>query len=208
MFHKDYYDLSEFTQQIRPIPDEDGGAAILSLEQEFHTGDGTASGVELFVQKSVGNLTGWVGYTFGEVEYEFPTVSDSSYFADQDTTHEFKTVLMYSWQNWDLASTFIYATGRPYTEVLGVVENTFPATYEVGEKNAERYDAYHRLDLSATYSFEMFGSYGQAGLSLFNVYGRENQWYTEYDVVEGEILETQVNFRGFTPSLFITWNLD
>ncbi len=208
LFHKDYDDLSEFTQQIRPIPDEDGGAAILSLEQEFHTGDGTASGVELFVQKSVGNLTGWVGYTFSEVEYEFPTVSDSPYFADQDTTHEFKTVLMYSWQNWDLASTFIYATGRPYTEVLGVVEDTFPATYEVGEKNAERYDAYHRLDLSATYSFEMFGSYGQAGLSLFNVYGRENQWYTEYDVVEGEILETQVNFRGFTPSLFITWNLD
>ena len=27
-----------------------------------------------------------------------------------------------------------------------------------------------------------------------------NEWYTEYDLVEGEILETR-DFRGFTPSL-------
>lgn len=47
----------------------------------------------------------------------------------------------------------IYATGRPYTEVLGVAEGTFPPAYEVGEKNGESYDAYHRLDLSATYNF-------------------------------------------------------
>ena len=109
---------------------------------------------------------------------------------------------MYSWRGWDLASTFIYATGRPFTEVLGVADDTFPATYEVGNKNDERYEAYHRLDLSATYNFQLLGGEGQAGLSLFNVYGRENEWYTEYDLVEGEILETKVNFRGFTPSLF------
>jgi len=115
---------------------------------------------------------------------------------------------MYSLHDWDLASTFIYATGRPYTEVLGVMEDSFPATYEVGIKNNERYDAYHRLDLSATYNFKFNrGSHGQAGLSLFNVYNRENEWYTEYDIVENEILETQINYRGFTPSLFIKWNL-
>ena len=207
LFHKEYDDLSEFTQQIRPIRDENGGGAILTLEQDFHTGNGSASGVELLLQKNVGAFTGWTGYTFSEVMYDFPTVSDTPYFADQDTTHEFKTVLMYSWRGWDLASTFIYATGRPFTEVLGVADDTFPATYEVGNKNDKRYEAYHRLDLSATYNFQLLGGEGQAGLSLFNVYGRENEWYTEYDLVEGEILETKVNFRGFTPSLFVTWNL-
>ena len=207
LFHKEYDGLSEFTQQIRPIRDENGGGAILTLEQDFHTGNGSASGVELLLQKNVGAFTGWTGYTFSEVMYDFPTVSDTPYFADQDTTHEFKTVLMYSWRGWDLASTFIYATGRPFTEVLGVADDTFPATYEVGDKNDERYEAYHRLDLSATYNFQLLGGEAQAGLSLFNVYGRENEWYTEYDLVEGEILETKVNFRGFTPSLFVTWNL-
>lgn len=208
LFHKQYEGLSEFTEQIRPMRNEDERGAVLTLEQEFHTGDGTASGIELFLQKSFGDFTGWAGYTYSQVEYNFPTVSDSPYYADQDTPHEFKAVLMYSLGDWDLSSTFVYATGRPYTEVLGVAEDTFPATYEVGEKNGERYDAYHRLDLSATYSFELFGGDGELGLSIFNAYDRENQWYTEYDIIEDEILETEVNFRGFTPSIFVSWNLN
>ena len=87
-----------------------------------------------------------------------------AYFADQDSTHEFKTVLMYEWGDWDFASTFIYATGRPYTEVLGVIEDSFPASFEVGEKNAERYDDYHRLDTFFEKS------------RLFSI---RYQWYTE-----------------------------
>ena len=199
--------MSEFTQQTRPIRNEDGTGLSLILEQEFNTGSGTASGVELFLQKNIGDFTGWAGYTFSEVIYDFPTVSDEKYFADQDTTHEFKTVLMYQWKNWDFASTFIYATGRPFTKVLGVAEDTFPTTYQVGKKNDERYDDYHRLDVSATYNFQLLGSEGKAGLSLFNIYDRKNEWYAEYNVVEGEILETEVNYRGFTPSLFVSWNL-
>lgn len=207
LFHKEYEGLSEFTQQTRPIRNEDGKGLTLILEQEFHTGSGTASGVELFLQKNIGDLTGWVGYTFSEVIYDFPTVSDTTYFADQDATNEFKTVLMYRWGDWDLASTFIYATGRPYTEVLGVVEDTFPPTYEVGAKNDLRYDDYHRLDLSFTYNFSRRGLDGQAGLSIFNLYDRKNQWYTEYEIIEGEILETEITYRGFTPSLFFKVDL-
>ena len=207
LFQKKYEGLSEFTQQPRPIRNEDGTGLTLILEQEFHTGSGTASGVELFLQKNIGDLTGWVGYTFSEVIYDFPTVSDTTYFADQDATNEFKTVLMYRWGDWDLASTFIYATGRPYTEVLGVVEDTFPPTYEVGAKNDLRYDDYHRLDLSFTYNFSRRGLDGQAGLSIFNLYDRKNQWYTEYEIIEGEILETEITYRGFTPSLFFKVDL-
>ena len=207
LFHKEYEGLSEFTQQTRPIRNEDGTGLTLILEQEFHSGSGTASGVELFLQKNIGDLTGWVGYTFSEVIYDFPTVSDTTYFADQDATNEFKTVLMYRWGDWDLASTFIYATGRPYTEVLGVVEDTFPPTYEVGAKNDLRYDDYHRLDLSFTYNFSRRGLDGQAGLSIFNLYDRKNQWYTEYEIIEGEILETEITYRGFTPSLFFKVDL-
>ena len=207
LFHKEYEGLSEFTQQTRPIRNEDGTGLTLILEQEFHTGSGTASGVELFLQKNIGDLTGWIGYTFSEVIYDFPTVSDTTYFADQDATNEFKTVLMYRWGDWDLASTFIYATGRPYTEVLGVVEDTFPPTYEVGAKNDLRYDDYHRLDLSFTFNFSRRGLDGQAGLSIFNLYDRKNQWYTEYEIIEGEILETEITYRGFTPSLFFKVDL-
>ena len=52
----------------------------------------------------------------------------------------------------------------------------------------------------------MFGGDGTAGFSIFNFYDRKNDWYTEYDVIEGEILETEVKYRGFTPSLYVSWN--
>ena len=64
LFHKEYEGLSEFTQQTRPIRNEEGTGLTLILEQEFHTGSGTASGVELFLQKNIGDFTGWMGYTF------------------------------------------------------------------------------------------------------------------------------------------------
>ena len=80
LFHKDYEGLSEFTQQTRPIQNEEGTGLILTLEQEFHTGSGTASGVELFLQKNIGQFTGWTGYTYSEVIYDFPTVSDETLF--------------------------------------------------------------------------------------------------------------------------------
>jgi len=44
------------------------------------------------------------------------------------------------------------------------------------------------------------------GLSLTNIYNRKNTWYNEYDVIEGELLETNVSLLGFTPSLFFNWS--
>ena len=207
LFHKEYDGLSEFTERNSAIRNEEGTGLTLILEQEFNKGSGSASGIELFLQKNIGSLTGWIGYTFSEVLYDFPSISDKTFFANHDSTHEFKTLVMYQWNNWDFASTFIYATGKPYTEVLGLQGNNFPPIYETGDKNNKRHDDYHRLDLSATYNFELYGTPGKLGISLFNAYDQKNEWYTEYNVVEGEILETEINYRGFTPSLFINWNL-
>ena len=33
-------------------------------------------------------------------------------------------------------------------------------------------------------------------------YDRKNQWYTEYEILEGEILETEITYRGFTSLFF------
>ena len=72
----------------------------------------------------------------------------------------------------------------------------------VGEKNGLRLEPYHRLDLSATYKFNLGSGKGSMGLSLFNLYNRTNTWYKEFEVVDSEVIETNVNYIGFTPSLF------
>ncbi|MBU1338669.1 MAG: hypothetical protein KKD56_06350 [Acidobacteria bacterium] len=39
------------------------------------------------------------------------------------------------------------------------------------------------------------------GLSFFNLYARKNVWHKEYDVIEGEIIDTNVLFMGWTANL-------
>ena len=97
LFHKEYDGLSEFTERNSAIRNEEGTGLTLILEQEFNKGSGSASGIELFLQKNIGSLTGWIGYTFSEVLYDFPTISDKTFFANHDSTHEFKTLVTVSY---------------------------------------------------------------------------------------------------------------
>ena len=57
------------------------------------------------------------------------------------------------------------------------------------------------------YNFNINESKAKIGASIFNVYGRNNTWYKSYDVIEGQLLETDVSLLGFTPSLFFNWSL-
>ena len=41
------------------------------------------------------------------------------------------------------------------------------------------------------------------GLSLFNLYNRSNTWYKEFEIIDSEMIETNINYLGFTPSLFL-----
>ncbi len=75
----------------------------------------------------------------------------------------------------------------------------------VGDKNAYRLPAYHRLDVSATYRFNIKNKKGSLGLSLYNVYGRKNIWYREFEVENEEIIIMDVNTLGFTPNIFFNF---
>jgi len=74
----------------------------------------------------------------------------------------------------------------------------------LGTKNGARLPAYHRLDVSASYRFRLFGSQSIIGATVFNLYNRKNVWYKEFDVVEGEIFENNILYTGLTFNLFVT----
>ena len=63
------------------------------------------------------------------------------------------------------------------------------------------------MDFSITNDFKMGNSNASIGASVFNVYNRSNVWYKEYEVIEGEMIETDVTLLNFTPSLFFNWQL-
>ncbi len=206
-YYKDLNNMSQYAFRFTP------GMEDIDYNDFFYHGTGTAKGVEFLVQKKYGKYTGWMCYTLGSAEYHIPELEADPFPASHDVTHEFKWVNSLNLKKWTLAATWIFATGRPYTEPMGATEETFyneqadreivRYIIEYGPKNGSRLPAYHRLDLAATYDFTIGGTDLSAGVSVFNVYNRNNVWRKEYDVVEGELIETDVTYMGVTPSLFI-----
>ena len=209
-YYKTLDGLSEYTTRL--VSSGFGPGRALNFEEFFYTGTGEAKGIEFLLQKKVGKFTGWIGYTLGEVLYDFEAFGDEPFHANQDQTHELKIIGNYKLGRWTFGATFIYATGRPYTAPTGyyevpLLDGTTADFFEVSDKNGLRLPAYHRFDLSATHDFNMGTSKASLGLSIFNLYNRSNVWYKEYEVIEGELLETNVSLLDFTPSLFFNWSL-
>ncbi|MEL6252464.1 MAG: TonB-dependent receptor [Bacteroidota bacterium] len=209
-YYKNLDGLSEYTTRLSRSGF--GPNQSLDYQELFYQGTGVARGTEFLIQKKVGKFTGWLSYTLGEVLYDFEAFGDEPFNANQDQTHELKLVGSFKVRNWTFGSSFIYATGRPYTAPTGfyevsLLDGTTADFFEVSDKNALRFPNYHRLDLSATYDFKLGQSPSSFGVSIFNLYDRRNVWYKEYEVIEGELIETDISLLSLTPSFFFTWKL-
>ncbi len=206
-YYKNLTGLSEYS--LRFTTDRDG----ITYDDNFFDGTGSTLGIDVLLQKSFGNYTGWMGYTLSETKHNFKDFQEEDYPASNDVTNEFKFVNMYNLGRWDFSLTWIYATGRPYTEPTGgysltLLDDTEQDYVSVSSKNTVRFPDYHRLDAGITYSWKgKRGGINSVGASFFNIYNRENVWYKEFQIEEDELIETNLNFLGFTPNISITFNL-
>lgn len=198
-YRKNLSNLSEFSLRFQRND--------IDLNQLFFVGDGYAEGVEFLLQKKRGAYTGWVTYTLARVRNNFPGINNGFEFsALHDQRHEFKTVHSYEYENWRLAATFVFASGKPFTEPAGqysieLLDGQSNNYISVGAKNGSRLPAYHRLDLSAHYLHKVGKFEMDFGLSVFNFYNRRNIWYREYDFTEKPPVISEVKYLGFTPNL-------
>ena len=207
-YYKDLVGLSEYS--VRFIPNQQG----ISYEENFYHGNGYAEGIEFLAQRKFGNFKGWVSYTLGRAMNHFDVYSSQDYPADQDVTHEFKIIGLYKWKRWEFSATWIYATGRPYTAPSGaysiqLLDGTSESYFTVTSKNSLRLPDYHRMDISANYRFKNQdgNDIGYLGFSIFNLYNRTNIWYKQYEIVNNQIVETNVNYLGFTPNVTLSFKL-
>jgi len=203
-YHKELSGLSEFSLRFQR------SGVDLVADDLFYGGEGVARGLEVLLQKKTGRHTGWLSYTLSEVEHTFPELNDGEPFpALHDQTHELKIVNSFQiTPRLSFASTWTYATGKPYTSpeseyAITLLDGTQMSYIHVGEKNGERLPAYHRFDAAVHYRFPMGSAETDIGFSVFNLYGRENIWYREFDLSETPILVTDVTFLGLTPNFSI-----
>jgi len=207
-YYKEMDNLIEYSRRFRDRANYGG---------LFFFGEGIAKGIELLAQKKAGVFNGWASYTLSRTEHTFPNLNDGESFAAiHDRTHEVKLVGTYNYKNWNFSSTWMFASGQPYTMpesqyFLEMLDGESYSYIHVSDKNANRLPDYHRLDLSISRLFYPLDNWdkrkknswhGEMGLSVFNVYNNDNVWYREYDLNVTPVLITDVNMLGITPTVF------
>jgi ferric enterobactin receptor len=204
-YYKDLSGLSEFTLRFRT-------AGTLNPEELFFSGNGKAQGLEALIQKKSGQYTGWVAYTLGKARNTFEAFNDGREFpALHDQLHEMKIVQSIDIDRWTLAATFIYGSGRPYSEPSGqytveLLDGRELKYIGVGDKNGSRLLPYNRLDFSAHYKVTHGKAKMDFGFSIFNLYNRRNTSYFQYDFQRDPTVITEVKYIGITPN--ISFNIE
>ena len=204
-FYKELGGLTEYT--MRFTAGGFGRGMRSERETYFFEGTGHVKGMEFLVQKKYGKNTGWIAYTLSEVVHTFPELNyGNPFYALHDQTHEFKSVYTRRLGRWDLSGAFIFATGKPYTAPesvyeLSLLDGTSYQYIHVSDKNSLRLPAYHRLDLSASYTWKGRKTEQTISLSVFNLYNRKNVWYKEFDIEEDVLTVTDVVLLGTTPNI-------
>ena len=193
-------------------------------------GKGVSYGVELFIKKTYGKFTGWIGYTISKTERTFKDLNNGDAFpAKYDRRHDLSVVASYKLnKRWVFSGAFIYATGNTLTLPTSWYVQNQDLLFNYGQRNSTRMSPYHRLDISATwygkeYKERINPDTGEAfqvkkklksnvAISVYNVYNRANPYFlyvdNDGDFLEGdfEIKVKQVTLFPIIPS--ITWNFE
>ena len=171
-------------------------------------GTGWASGVEVFLQRRTGALTGWIGYTLGWTRRTFPEQNGGRAFPPKyDRRHDLSFVASYQTGKWRLGSNLVYATGQAFTPASARYSLRDPATGMVqahvlpAERNSARLLPYHRLDASASREFELWGLDAEFYLQIFNIYSRRNEWFVQYDTQDTETEPEVIKQLPIIPTL-------
>lgn len=186
-----------------------GDSSEIDAESIFITnGTGWASGLELFAEKRTGEVTGWIGYTLGYTRRSFAELNEGEEFPPKyDRRHDISAIANWRRGPWTYGVSFVYATGQAFTpaSALYTIRNPAEDLYEVlvlpGERNSARLLPYHRLDLSLTRDFRLFGYEAKWLLQAFNAYSRRNEWFVQYDTEDLASTPEVVKMLPLIPSL-------
>ena len=193
-------------------------------EQDVEMGEGTSKGVEFFVQKKMGDLTGMLGYTLAKTDRVFPdgTINYGKPFPFKyDRRHVIDCYAKYRINDRiSLNGAWSYASGNMTTAswrmatVTDVNSRVAVVPYFSGRNNY-RLPASHRLDISASFRKEKRRGERVWTVGIYNVYCAKNpNWVVtdnEFIIENGEYVGirsylTKRTFFTMLPSVSYTFN--
>jgi hypothetical protein len=176
----------------------DGAELLLNerLEADLMIGKGRAYGMEFYVKKNSGKLTGWISYTLAWSDRQTEGINNAEWYPVRfDRRHNLNLVGIYELsEKLSLSANFVYYTGTPATfptNKFGHQGYTVPINY-FDARNNYRLPDYHRLDLSATYNLKKKKKWeSNLVFSVYNVYARKNPFSIFFQNNPDNLRETQ-----------------
>ena len=158
------------------------------FEKDLLFGKGRAYGVELYIKKNKGKLTGWVSYTLARTERQVESLNGGNWYPTRfDRTHTLNVVTQYELnKKWSFGANLALISGVPYSLApqQGIYENFTYGITGAGVRGNIRLPLYNRLDISATKKNKkaLFGK-GESEwvFSVYNLTNRRNPFsiYTQ-----------------------------
>ena len=192
--------------------------ASYNNEPRYRFENGYAAGLDLMITKKEGTLNGWAAYSFSR-SIKFGNEYD--YFSSYDRTHNIKILFNFNLsEKWKLSAFWTYASGLPYTKVIGKFEGgtDYKDAYDFNfygqkyggvwrpietSKNAQRMEANHRLDIGLVGSFIWGSLLVKPYLQVLNIYNSPNAYFYTYDV---EKSDEKIDYWGsfIVPTIGVT----
>jgi outer membrane cobalamin receptor len=193
---KSIYEISleGYYKTMNNLIDYKEGTSFLDVQTDWRDkvstgGRGKSYGAELLVQKKVGKVTGWIGYTLSWTYRQFDDLNFGKWFPYKyDRRHDVSVAMTHAWNDrMDFSAVWVYGTGNAVTLPTaryegasgGPTSSYYPSIYYYGDRNSFRMRAYHRLDLS--FSFWKNTRWGRSKwtLAAYNVYSRRNPFFMD-----------------------------
>lgn len=193
------YELSieAYDKRMRNLIEYKEGAGFLNTNADWQdkveTGSGRSYGIELLLQKKKGRTSGWIGYTLSRSDRTFAHLNEGQSFPFKyDRRHDLAiTVLHKLNEKISLSGSWVYGTGNAVT-----ISNArfLPALFadassenpiftpdftlqQVGRRNEYRMQPFHRLDLSANFTWPARKGTHLLTLGAYNAYNRKNPYF-------------------------------
>lgn len=201
--------LEGYYKEMENLIEYENGASYLSndtnWENKVESGDGTSFGAELLIQKNIGRLTGWLGYTWSKTTRQFEQLNFGREFPykydrrhDVSATGSFKLT-----ENCTISSTWVFGTGTAITlpltqyltsnqqrrtgpgginQIYDLIRMTYSAQIEnFDQRNNYRIRDYHRLDLSISWAKQKKKGVRTWTLGVYNAYNRLNTFFVFFE---------------------------
>ncbi len=186
--------LEAYYRDFKNAIEYKSGAEILmndQLESDVINAIGYGYGLEFYVRKNTGQLTGWASYTYSssmrrsQEEFLENQINKNAYFpSNYDRPHNLVVNFNYEIsRRWRFGAVFTYSTGRPVTLPEMTYTHGDHHLVYFSDRNEYRLPDYHRLDISISLGENLRKDQRGKGswtLSLMNVYGRKNPYSLFY----------------------------